>query len=225
MRARRTRSPRVPDVEVVARQRAVAPPGAASTRHRVRRRHERHRRSGCTHGGGRRAAHRRSLEQRARRHHSGLYSSVRISRTTWTLAQHHYRKASQLSIPRAAASALRRTPSRRTRCISPSYTSAGIPDISPEQHRLGHPRAWFGQPLEFTLDTLTAFTQRWSRACTSSNAAAAARRCSPRSRYRERRAGAARPLLLRRMDRRAAVDPDGRGRRRSEGQMAGGRSP
>ncbi len=97
-----------------------------------------------------------------------------------------------------------------------SINHSGLPDIDPEQHKLVI-HGMVKQPLVFTLESLSRYplVTRMSFVECSGNSAP----MFSNEPMQANRAGAAWPRFQRRMDRRPAVDPAGRGRRRSEREM------
>ena len=94
---------------------------------------------------------------------------------------------------------------------------SGIPDIDPDKHKLVI-HGMVKQPLEFTARRADALSDGDAHSI-SSNAAATARRCSPRSRSRRPLQALHGLVSCAEWTGVPAVDPARRGRRRSEGEV------
>ena len=141
-----------------------------------------------------------------------LQSAVALREERGAHAQQSERRAAHPARAHAASVAQRRDHAER---LHFTINHSGIPDIDPAQHRLVI-HGMVKQPKVFTLDD--------ARALSDGHAPALRRmRRQQRADVLQRAdagdaAGAARARLLRRMDRRAALDPARRGRRRPEGE-------
>ena len=160
-----------------------------------------------------RAAEGRPVEPRARHHQPAVEPRSHFEDGV----------SARSAIPRASRA--RSTRARRTICSTArsrrtslhfTIIHTGMPDIDPAKHRLVI-HGLVKQPLVFTLDALLRYPMVSRMAFVECGGNSAP--MFSNEPIQATAAGTARPGLLRRMDRRAALHPARRSRRRSEGEM------
>ena len=116
---------------------------------------------------------------RDRRRHAAATDAVEVREERGAHAEQSQERAAQPARAHAAPSAQRHDHAERPAL---HHRHTGIPDIDPDKHRLVI-HGLVKQPLVFTLEDAGALSDGVAHG-SSSNAAATARRCSPRSRCR-----------------------------------------